>query len=101
MNQIIIRQEKKIKVLCEKHYVKSLFVFGSALTQRFNEKSDIDFLVSFANVPLLDFADNYLSFCDSLQEILNCEVQVVVESSIRNPVFKKEIDHTKQLLFAA
>ena len=101
MNQIIINHKKQIRALCEKHYVKNLFVFGSALTELFNERSDIDFLVSFADVPLLDFADNYLSLCNSLQDILGREVQVVVESSIRNPVFKREVDHSKQLLFAA
>ena len=101
MNQIIITYENEIKALCKKHQVKNLFVFGSILTNRFNDQSDIDFLVSFNNVPLLDFADNYLSFCESLEKILGRKVQIVVESSIRNPFFKSELDKTKQILFAA
>lgn len=38
---------KQIWNLCLKHRVKSLAVFGSILTDRFNEQSDVDFLVDF------------------------------------------------------
>lgn len=31
-----------IIALCKKHKVKKLFAFGSVLTNRFNDKSDID-----------------------------------------------------------
>ena len=33
-----------IIALCKKHKVKKLFAFGSVLTNRFNDKSDIDLL---------------------------------------------------------
>lgn len=36
-----------IIALCEKHKVKRLFAFGSVLTSRFTEKSDIDLVVDF------------------------------------------------------
>ena len=36
---------KKIEALCREHKVVRLFVFGSVLTDRFNEESDIDFVV--------------------------------------------------------
>lgn len=32
----------QIKVLCTQNKVKHLFVFGSVLTNRFNETSDVD-----------------------------------------------------------
>ncbi len=37
----------KICDLCRKHKVKSLAVFGSILTDRFNDSRDVDLLVNF------------------------------------------------------
>ncbi len=38
---------QRIIDLCRKHRVKSLAVFGSILTDRFNDQSDIDLLCQF------------------------------------------------------
>ena len=38
---------KEINYLCEQHKVNKLYVFGSALSNNFNEKSDIDLIVDF------------------------------------------------------
>ena len=47
MNRLISDNIDKIKALCVIHNVKTLFVFGSVCTEAFNEKSDIDLLISF------------------------------------------------------
>ena len=39
----------KIKELCEKFKVNKLYAFGSVLTSRFNDESDVDILVKFQN----------------------------------------------------
>ena len=51
-----------IKKLCESHKVKSLYAFGSVLTERFNGESDIDLIVDFSNIEVEDYADNYFDF---------------------------------------
>ncbi len=38
---------QRIIDLCLKHKVKTLAVFGSILTDRFNDQSDVDLLVNF------------------------------------------------------
>ena len=38
---------EKIYELCRKYKAKTLSVFGSVLTDRFNENSDVDLLVKF------------------------------------------------------
>ena len=38
---------QKIASLCQRYNVSKLFVFGSILTSRFNEESDVDLLVTF------------------------------------------------------
>ena len=45
-----------IKDLCENHEVDRLYLFGSILSNKFNSKSDIDFLVKFKNIDLLQYA---------------------------------------------
>ncbi|HIR72712.1 MAG TPA: nucleotidyltransferase domain-containing protein [Candidatus Coprenecus pullicola] len=43
----IERHIKSIAALCRKYKVNRLFVFGSVLTDRFNDGSDIDMVVDF------------------------------------------------------
>ena len=43
---------KKIIELCRLHKVKSLAVFGSILTDRFNDESDVDFLIDFEQIDI-------------------------------------------------
>ena len=44
-----------IIALCKRHKVKKLFAFGSVLTSRFNEQSDIDLVVDFDKTNVDDF----------------------------------------------
>ncbi len=45
--KLIENNIQKIVALCKKHKVSRLFVFGSILTNRFNDDSDVDLVVSF------------------------------------------------------
>ena len=45
--KLIENNIQKIIDLCKKHKVHKLFVFGSILTNRFNDNSDIDLVVDF------------------------------------------------------
>ena len=59
----------KIVALCKKYKVAKLGVFGSILTPRFNDESDVDFSVDFdaetINREGLDWADIFLILCTS------------------------------------
>ena len=48
----IQKYQDVIAQLCEKYNVEKLYVFGSVLTEKFNENSDIDFIVNFHQVEL-------------------------------------------------
>ena len=52
----------KIIALCKKYKVSKLFVFGSILTNRFNDNSDIDLVVDFNKAEVSDYYDNYFDF---------------------------------------
>jgi predicted nucleotidyltransferase len=57
-------------LLCKTHNVKRLYAFGSILTDQFNEESDIDLIVDFNDIELLDYADNYFDLKFSLEDSL-------------------------------
>ncbi len=91
----------KIIALCQKYKVVKLWVFGSILTDRFNDNSDVDFSVIFdkRNIPLLDFADNYLDFLNELKSLFSRDVDLITEESLTNPYFIQELNATKQLIY--
>ena len=86
-------------MLCESHKVKYLYVFGSVLTNKFSDKSDVDLIVDFKDVELLEYADNYFDFKFSLEAILNRQVDLLEDKAIKNPYFKQSIDKQKQLIY--
>ena len=45
--KLIENNIQKIVALCKKYKVGKLFVFGSILTNRFNDNSDVDLVVDF------------------------------------------------------
>lgn len=90
---------KKIKALCKKHKVIRLFVFGSVLTDRFNEESDIDFVVDFDRENITDYFDNYFNLKYALEDLFKRKVDLLEEQTIRNPYLKKSVDQTKTLIY--
>ena len=62
--KIVESKIKTIVALCKHYKVKTLYLFGSILTTRFRQDSDIDFLVKFDkdNIHLADYADNFFDF---------------------------------------
>ena len=93
---------QKLDAICEKHMVKSLFLFGSAATTQFNsETSDLDFMVEFQpSVNPIDYADNYFSLMDDLK-IFERTIDLVSSRAVKNKILNASIDSTKVQLYAA
>jgi predicted nucleotidyltransferase len=85
--------------LCKRHNVKELYIFGSILTPRFSDSSDIDFLVQFENIDILEYADNYFEFKEKLEKLLGREIDLLENQAIRNPIFRKILDRDKKLVY--
>lgn len=94
---------EKIAALCRRYKVSKLWVFGSVLTPRFNDESDVDFLVDFDEhkIDLLDYADNFFDFIHAIEAVIGRKVDMVVNKSIKNRFFREEVDATRQLLWTA
>lgn len=92
---------KEIKILCQKNKVKTLYVFGSVLTNRFSDKSDIDLIVDIDALDPLDYADNYFNLKFALEELLNRQIDLLEQKAIRNPYLRESIENSKNLLYAS
>ena len=97
--ELIDKNKADISNLCENHKVKQLFLFGSILSDRFNTSSDIDMLVQFSNVDLLEYFDNYMDLKEKFEKLLKRHVDLVENQSIKNPVFRKAVDRDKFLIY--
>ncbi|MDE6268282.1 MAG: nucleotidyltransferase domain-containing protein [Muribaculaceae bacterium] len=89
----------KIAALCRKYKVAKLWVFGSILTPRFNEESDVDFSVIFHYDQIQDLFVTFFDFVEELQCLLGRRVDMIDETAVRNPYFRKELDCTKHLIY--
>ncbi len=88
-----------IKRICSIYNVKSLYAFGSVISDQFNEKSDVDFIVDFNAIDIKNYADNYFDFKFSLQDILNRNIDLIEEKAIKNPYFKKSVNKQRKLVY--
>jgi len=98
MNVIDLHKEKLFK-LCAQHRVKELYAFGSILTDKFNEKSDVDLLIQFQRMPLKDYLDNYMELKEKLEELFQRPIDLVENQTIKNPIFRKAIDRDKKIIY--
>lgn len=89
----------KITALCQKYRVKTLAVFGSILTDRFNEDSDVDLSFTFEDdVNYLTYSDNFFGLYYSLKDLFGRDVDLIDETSLKNKYFKEELEGTKRLI---
>jgi len=96
---LIDKNLDKIIELCVMHNVKELYLFGSALTNKFNDSSDLDMLIQFNQIDLLDYFDNYMDFKERLEALLKRQIDLVENQAIRNPIFRKVVDREKKLVY--
>jgi uncharacterized protein len=101
MNRIISDRIDDLKRLCDTYNVKSMYVFGSVCTDRFNENSDIDILISFDTISIDQYTDNYFELHYKLEDLFGRKIDLLTDKSLSNPYFIKGIEQTKQLIYAA
>lgn len=98
--KLITDNINRLRELCTTYKVKTLYIFGSILTDRFNENSDVDLLVNFnSEINYQNYTDNYFNFFYALKDLLKRNVDLVDESSVKNKYFRAELDETKQLIY--
>jgi len=88
--------------LCKRHHVRKLDVFGSAATADFDsDESDLDFLVTFEPCSPAEHYERYFGLIEDLEALFGRHVDLVEESAMRNPYFVREVQASRQSLYAA
>lgn len=86
--------------LCKINKVKTLYAFGSVLTNHFRDDSDIDMIVEIDSANPLEYADCYFNLKFALQDLLKRPVDLLESKAVRNEYLRREIDNSKQLIYA-
>lgn len=99
MNKLIGNRIQEIKDLCERSKVEKLWLFGSVATSDHTKNSDVDLLVSFEEMDLVEYAENYFLLAETLEKILGRDVDLVTENSLSNPYFIDSVNESKILIY--
>jgi hypothetical protein len=94
------KYKNEINTLCLQNKVKSLYVFGSVLTDKFSEKSDIDLIVDIDSNDPFDYADSYFNLKFALQDLFSRSIDLLENKAINNPYIRNNIDSSKFLVYA-
>jgi predicted nucleotidyltransferase len=87
--------------LFEEHKIKDAYLFGSAITDKFDEQnSDVDILVNFIDgIDPLEKGELLWNLRFSLEDSLARPIDLITETSLKNPYFIEEINETKLKIY--
>jgi predicted nucleotidyltransferase len=89
-----------LTALFEKHKVRNAFLFGSAVTSEFNQESDVDFLVNLQeNIDPVEAGEHLWDLQDELSVLLNRDIDLITEKSLKNPYFIKVLNQSKVAIY--
>jgi uncharacterized protein len=102
MLPLIEQHRDAVSSLCRKFHVRRLELFGSAARGQFDPtRSDLDFFVEFVDLGWKGSFKRYMGLKLSLEELFQCEVDLVELDEITNPHFRVVATRHRELLYAA
>lgn len=101
MIEAIDRHRQEVVALCHSTGARRLAAFGSAVRGDFDpERSDIDFLVAFDDLPPARYADAYFALKAGLETLFGRPVDLVTDRSLVNPFFRDQVAAESLTLYA-
>lgn len=102
VHPVLQAQLPSIEQLFKAHRIKSAYAFGSIVSDKFTDDSDIDLLIDFEDeVKVLERGEIWWKLHDALRNVFNREVDLVIEDTLKNPYFIEDVNEKKQLIYAA
>ena len=102
MDAVLEDKIAAIAALCRKYKVIRMYVFGSAVRDDFRPgESDVDLLVEFGSMDGHAKAHAYFDLLDELRDLLGTDVDLVMAGAVKNRYLARDIEQTKQELYAA
>jgi len=102
MTGVLENKRQGIVAACVRHGVVRLYAFGSALRDDFKpDESDLDLLVEFGPMEPYARVDAYFGMLEELRALLGPEIDLVMVGAVKNPYIARDIERTRQMLYAA
>jgi hypothetical protein len=102
MQQLLAKSKNELIAICQALSIKRLYAFGSVVSEKFDDNSDIDFLISFSdNLTVDEYTKNYFILQYKLRELFKREIDIVTERTLSNPYFIESINESKLLIYEA
>jgi len=95
----LTQHQGEINQICSRYPVRQLALFGSAVTDRFDESSDVDILVEFEDGDDIDFFGVYFRLKESLEEAFQRPVDLVVDRPFSNPIFQDSVNRSRRMIY--
>ena len=95
------KYKDEIRTLCRQSKVKTLHVFGSVLSDRFSDKSDIDLIVDIEIHDPMEYADNYFALKFALEDLFRRPVDLLEQKALTNPYLIEAINKSKTLIYGS
>ena len=100
LHPIFQSQLPLVNKLLRDHKIKSAYAFGSVVSNKFNDKSDIDLLINFEEgLDPLERGELMWQLQFALEDNLHRDVDLIQEKTPKNPYFIKELNETKELIY--
>ncbi|HAB52697.1 MAG: hypothetical protein A2315_04280 [Ignavibacteria bacterium RIFOXYB2_FULL_35_12] len=96
-------QEEQLREICKRYLIRELAVFGSALREDFNEKSDVDLLIEFepeSGITLFNIVD----LKEEFEKLFGRDVDIVSKKAIqrsRNHLKRKSILENFKVIYVS
>ena len=102
MHALIATHLTEITALCRRFGVARLDLFGSATRVDFElVNSDVDLVVDFLPEAKKQAFDNYFGLRESLERLLDRPIDLLTDTSIRNPYLRRAIETSRLPIYGA
>jgi uncharacterized protein len=98
---LIDLQTPQLTDVCRLYAVRELYAFGSIVSGRMYDKSDLDFIVRFEDSVPTGAFDRFMGLKEALELLYGRRVDLLTLKPFRNPVFQAEVNQSKTLIYAA
>ena len=100
LSPFITSRLEEIRLLMQKHKVAKGYIFGSAVTDRFNDSSDVDILIEVdESLDPTELGGHLWDLQFDLEKTLGRKVDLLTSRSLRNTFFIKRVNATKELVY--
>ena len=100
LNPIISNKLPLLINICKQPIVTKLYLFGSVLTEKFTNNSDIDLLVEFDKklVPE-ERGEQYWQLDEILPELFSRKIDLITTTGLKNKFFIQNMNKTKIAIY--